>query len=220
MSAGAIPGIGDLLSQAKDIVMKRWKFFLILSVIPSLFSFLGTLLGMNNSAMSAGLLFLFLLLQIVTGVLSYAAIIMGLDNPAMTDWMAGYKQAKSKFWTLVWVSILVSIVVGVGLILLVIPGIYLAIIFGFAPFVIILEGVRGWKAAERSRDLVKGHWWAVFGRLLVLQIIITVIVMVLGGIVGGLRSNILIAIVSFILPTILWPFYFAYMYLVYKALKK
>src|SRR5271165_380751 len=75
--------------------------------------------------------------------------------------------------------ILVGIVAGIGIvigfILVVIPGLILLTIWAvFAP-VIVLERPPGLKALGRSRELVRGNGWQVFGVILVLFVGVGVI---------------------------------------------
>ncbi len=74
---------------------------------------------------------------------------------------------KDKVAPFFWVSLLRGLMVLAGLILLVIPGIIFSIWFCLAQYVFVFEGKKGLAASWRSKDLVKGYGWAVFGRLLV-----------------------------------------------------
>jgi hypothetical protein len=51
----------------------------------------------------------------------------------------------------------------IGLLLLIIPGIWLAIRWYFTPQAVVVDGRRGVAALERSAELVAGCWWRVFG---------------------------------------------------------
>lgn len=73
------------------------------------------------------------------------------------------------FWTLlvsIAAAILVALVVGLGFILLILPGIYLAVGLAFTAFFVILDGKGPVESMSASRALVKGRWWSVFGTLL------------------------------------------------------
>ena len=50
--------------------------------------------------------------------------------------------------------------------LLVVPGIFLLVLFCFAPIFVVLEGEGPIKALKSSWKMVKGRWWSVFGSLL------------------------------------------------------
>ena len=65
------------------------------------------------------------------------------------------------------VSVLVGLAVIGGLILFIIPGIYIAIRLCVSIEALVVEGRRGTEAMGRSWGLVGGHWWHAFGTLVV-----------------------------------------------------
>ena len=58
--------------------------------------------------------------------------------------------------------------IGVGLVLCVLPGIYLAVGYTFALPLIIDKKYDFWTAMEVSRRVANRHWWTLFGLVLVL----------------------------------------------------
>jgi TRAP-type C4-dicarboxylate transport system permease large subunit len=72
--------------------------------------------------------------------------------------------------------------VGIGFLLLIIPGIILLVMFSVAIPVVVVENRRGTDAMRRSWELVSNHFWHVLGVILVAAI--------LAGIVSGLVSAI------------------------------
>lgn len=56
-----------------------------------------------------------------------------------------------------------------GLVLLVVPGIYLAVRWAFVVPSVAIDGARGADAVRRSSSLVQGRWWRVLGSLLVIE---------------------------------------------------
>jgi hypothetical protein len=97
--------------------------------------------------------------------------------------------------------ILVGIVAGIGIligfILIIIPGLILITIWSvFAP-VIVLERPGGLKALGRSRELVKGNGWQVFGVIVVLVIgvgIVSAIIEAVGD-AGGTGVSIVVRVI-------------------------
>ncbi len=85
-------------------------------------------------------------------------------------------------------TILVSIAVIGGLFLLIIPGVWLAIMFNMYTPVIAIEGKGPMDAVKRSFELVKGHFWETVGFLLIV------------GLVGGAAGQLfqLVAIPLFV----------------------
>lgn len=65
-------------------------------------------------------------------------------------------------------SILYALMVGVGLVLLIVPGVILAIVYAFYGFVIVDRGESTFAALRRSADLTRGHRGELFAFGLVL----------------------------------------------------
>ena len=65
------------------------------------------------------------------------------------------------------VSVLVGLATVAGLILFVIPGIYIGVRLAVSIEALVVEGRRGTQAMAWSWELVGGRWWRAFGTLLV-----------------------------------------------------
>jgi hypothetical protein len=77
---------------------------------------------------------------------------------------------------LVIAGILAGIAIGIGLLLLIVPGLYLLTIWAVLAPVIVIERSEVMSAFGRSRELVRGNGWPVFGVILVLfllQLVVT-----------------------------------------------
>jgi len=78
--------------------------------------------------------------------------------------------------------ILVGIVAGIGevigFILIVVPGLILLTIWSVAAPVVVLENPGGLRALGRSRELVSGSGWQVFGVIFVLDIVVVAVALV------------------------------------------
>ena len=85
------------------------------------------------------------------------------------------------FWPLVAVSILFGLGVGLGFVLLIIPGLFLLVIWSVVAPVTVLERPGAFHAFGRSRALVRGNGWNVFG-VIVLVFLAVVVVSVAVGI--------------------------------------
>jgi hypothetical protein len=75
--------------------------------------------------------------------------------------------------------ILVGIVAGVGIvigfILIIVPGLILITIWSVAAPVVVLEHPGVFAALSRSRELVRGNGWQVFGVILVLDVLVVIV---------------------------------------------
>jgi len=213
-----LPSFSDLFNGAKQLVMKRKELFFTLAALPSLIQLVGVIILATMPAL-APLTFLLMLVSIVLTFFVTIAMVKAVANETMTDWKKAFNESKSLFWPYFLASILVGIVILIGFVLFIIPGIYLSIALGFYYFTLILENKRGWDSAQASKDLVKGYWWAVFGRILLFAIVIAVIAGILGGIVEILDSEILSGVLSALINIVVTPFGVAFSYLIYKSLK-
>src|SRR5206468_8644143 len=70
----------------------------------------------------------------------------------------------------------------IGFVLCVVPGVIAMLWFMFTPPAVMLEGLGGTKALQRSKQLAKGY----LGRNFLLLILMVIIGAVIGGIVGGI----------------------------------
>ena len=64
-------------------------------------------------------------------------------------------------------GILAAIGIGIGFILLIVPGLYLLTIWSMLVPVIVIEGRSAGEAFTRSREVVRGNGWSVFGLILI-----------------------------------------------------
>jgi hypothetical protein len=117
----------------------------------------------------------------------------------------------------IWVSLLVGLGVGIGSLLLVVPGVYLFVAWSVAVPVLLGENLRGRPALRRSRELVRGRWWSCAGVLvlafLLAIIVAAVILLVLTGILGSNGSDTALffeqGVSSLIANTLVLPFWVA-----------
>jgi len=108
-----------------------------------------------------------LLAPLYTGQYLLALKVVREEPASLRDLFRGY----CRCGTLVVVSVLVSLLVAVGFFLLIIPGIFWALTFAFAPVVVLNQRSRGdgsprigaIAALRRSKDLTEGHRDVLFG---------------------------------------------------------
>jgi hypothetical protein len=92
------------------------------------------------------------------------------------------------FWPLVAVSILFGIGVGIGFILVIIPGLILLTIWSVVAPVTVLERPGVFAAFGRSRELVRGNGWRVFGVIVVVFLAVAVISIIVGAATSSLGA--------------------------------
>jgi hypothetical protein len=85
---------------------------------------------------------------------------------------------------LVVAGILAGLAIGIGLLLLIVPGLFLLTIWAVLAPVIVIERKDAISSFGRSRALVRGHGWQVFGVIIVLfvlQFVVTAVIQALAN---------------------------------------
>lgn len=88
--------------------------------------------------------------------------------------------------TVVAVSIVAGIAIAIGFVLIIVPGLYLMTIWSVVVPAVVLEKLGVFDSLGRSRALVKGYGWTVFGVIVVTFLIDVAASIVLGIVLVGL----------------------------------
>jgi hypothetical protein len=119
----------------------------------------------------------FLVLLFLVGLLSFyfKATLIRVEDDISSDRVGGccdaYRVAFLKFPTYFVASLVFLFVVMVGLVLFVIPGIYLSVLLMFFLFSILVDGDDVMASIKRSARIVWGNWWRTMIILLVVGFI-------------------------------------------------
>ena len=92
------------------------------------------------------------------------------------------------FWPLLAVSLLFGLGVGIGFVLLIVPGLILTVIWSVVAPVTVLERPGVFAAFSRSQELVRGNGWNVFGVIVVVFLAVAVVSIAAGVLAAGLGS--------------------------------
>ena len=119
-----------------------------------------------------------LMYLVLTGAITraVAAEVAGQDPGVEQSYRFGFHRLGS----VLLVSVLVGLATIGGLILFIIPGIYIGFRLCVSIEALVVEGRRGTEAMGRSWGLVGGHWWHAFGTV----------------VVGGLLTGIVNAVIT------------------------
>jgi len=114
-----------------------------------------------------------LLYQVLTGAITrtIATEVAGQDLGVEQSYRFGF----ARLGPILVVSILVGLATLLGLIVFIIPGIYIGVRLAVSIQALVVEGKRGTEAMRRSWDLVGGHWWHAAFTLLVAALITGVV---------------------------------------------
>ncbi len=100
-----------------------------------------------------------------------------VDAPVNATSIFGYY---NKALTLLLTLIIMYVMLTIGFVLLVIPGIYLSIAYILAMPLVVEKNLSPWQALEASRKAISKNWFTVFGFMIVMGLILFVSALPLG----------------------------------------
>lgn len=122
------------------------------------------------------ILYLFVYFTIsVSGILAVDGVVSGHKKEIKPLYKAAWKKV-AKYLLL---SMLAGMAVVFGGILLIIPGIIFMVWFSFAQFELVLNDLGVIKSLGRSRNLVRGRFWKVLGRMFVFGLFAIIVQLIL-----------------------------------------
>lgn len=186
-------------AHARHLLTIALVIYLVASVLEAVLGLLGVL-----GALLAGIV------SIMAGFVLQATLVKAVEDvrDGRADLSLGetLQAARPTMGRVAGASILAAIGIAIGLVLLIVPGLFLLTIWCMIVPVIVLEGAGVGAAFERSRQLVRGYGWQVFGTLVLVFVVLLVAGLVLGLILSPLADvvgNFLSGVVS---GTLVAPF--------------
>ena len=153
----------------------------------------GVISGVLESSDSLLLTLLGTVVYIAAGVLytGYVVKLVQDVRDGRRDHSVGelFESAAPYIGTLILNGILAAIAIGIGLALLIVPGLILITIWAVIAPAIVVEGAGVIGAFGRSRELVRGNGWAVFGAIVLAYLIILVVSFVTAGIGDAIADD-------------------------------
>jgi hypothetical protein len=190
--------VGGTLSEAWGLYTRFFRRFFVIAaivylVVDLLNAVVGTVVGHG-----AGIA---VLLALVTTVVSLVgtfwlqgALVYAVEDvrDGRVDATVGevFERVRPYLGTLIVAGILAALGIAVGLVLLVVPGLILLTWWSLIVPVVVLEGKPVGEAFSRSRELVRGHGWTVFG--------VVVITAILSAVASGIIQSIFSFLGSFL----------------------
>lgn len=167
----------------------------------------------------ASIMFLFYIMISVLAKIALALVIK--ENPTEFSIIDMLKKSRLYFGKYLWLIFLSGILVALWTMLFIIPGIIFMIYYSFSIWVFLDLGLKGKAALNKSKELIKSYWWAVFGRFIFPLVIFIIIIIIPSGFMEPKSqvANIYSFIMS-IFSILLTPFFTAYLFNMYKNLKE
>lgn len=184
--------VGGVLKRSFNTFFANFVPFCVLALIfylPTLFLGFSQLGELESGIPSGdptgeiiGTILSFILTYILVGALVYGTVQHLLGQKASIGDIVS--RGMRAIGPVIVIAILLSLVIGIGFALLVIPGIFLSVAYAVVIPAAVVErpGIMG--AFKRSWELTKGYRWQVLGVLLVLLVIIFFFAFVVGA-TGG-----------------------------------
>ncbi|HVS78931.1 MAG TPA: YciC family protein [Candidatus Saccharimonadales bacterium] len=143
-----------------------------------------------------GFSFFWLLIVALAGtavqIMAQAAQLDAVEHRRL-DFEILWKSVKKFFWPMLALYFVMSVIIGIGLFLLIVPGVILMRRYIFAPYILLEKNVGVWDALEKSAALSRLNTGSVYGILGVMLLIALVTVI---PVIGGLASFVLGALYS------------------------
>jgi len=130
-------------------------------------------------------------------------------------------RAVSRAVPLVFGSILLVLIVSLGMLLFVLPGIYWGVRLAFTLYAIALEDKGATEGLGYSWNLVRGRWWGVFWAFLAVGLIFGIAILMISFFVGGILGDTLgAAVVGNAAATVVAPILDIYTVLLFRSLQQ
>jgi hypothetical protein len=204
--AAALPsrGVGGILSEAFRLYRRHWRPLLAIAAVVAVpLTLLQYWLGdwvTSQLEFEQGLtgfratlpIWLLNLLAVIVALLMYQ-VLTGAITRAVAAELAGedlsveqsYRFGFARLGSILLVSILAGLAIMGGLLLFVVPGIYIVVRLTVSIQALVVEGGRWSQALSRSWALVEGHWWHAFATLLAATLLTGVISAVITAAFSG-----------------------------------
>jgi hypothetical protein len=161
--------VGAVFSQALATLQSKLLFFV----------FTGLMVGVASLVGDDGggpLVLIGILLTLVVGAVAQILTVRATTGPlgadAGAEFVPAIQAALPKFVPVFLTSLLVQVLVSLGMVFLIVPGVFLAVMLLVSTVACILEDRSPVEALKRSRELTRGNRWRVLGLVLILALLV------------------------------------------------
>jgi hypothetical protein len=193
--------VGDILDRGLKLLLARLGTFYAINVIvlspiiliKLVLPFLAGAGGqptLGQAGAALGGLFAVLVLAIILGPFGNAATLHVISQEFVGQRATvgdAFRFALHRFGRLLFASLLAGLLVGVGALFCLVPGILFMIWYVFVGQVVIVEGLKGERALSRSKKLTEGY----VGRILGIGLLLVILLGIFGAAYGVLQKTVL-----------------------------
>jgi len=174
--------IGEVLSEAWSLYKRfLWQFFLTALVVFAVLDLLSALAAAAAGDSVTAEIF-WAVIAFTIGIVGYFWVQGALvelvrdvrDGRADRSIGETYAAVRPRLPALITAGILAALGIGIGFLLLIVPGLILLTFWSMLVPVIVIEGSSAGDSFKRSFDVVRGHGWPVFGLILITFITVAI----------------------------------------------
>ncbi len=199
-------------AHAVHLLTIAFAIYLVAAVAAALLALIGGLFGALLGSV----------VELFAAFLVQAALVKAVqdvrDGRADLSFGETVSAAAAYIWPVAGASILAGIAIAVGLILLIVPGLYLITIWAVIVPVIVIERSGALASFARSQQLVRGRGWHVFGTLVLVFVILLAVDLVFGLIFVALPVLVRSGLSTVVSGTLVAPFLALVVTLIYYRL--
>jgi len=210
-----------VIGEAWGVYKAHWRHLLTISfitylVVAVITAVLAALLTWAGALLGA-------LISLIAVFWLQAALVKAVedvrDGRADLSLQETFDAAKPRLGSVIVAGILAALAITIGLLLLIVPGLFLMTIWAVIVPVIVLEGKSAGESFSRSRELVRGNGWGVFGVILLVILLLIGFEIVLGLVLTPLADWLRGFISNIVSGTLTAPFIAVVLTLLYFRLR-
>jgi hypothetical protein len=213
--------VGEPIGEGWAIYKRFWQHllplafvtYLVISLIALVLTLVAGILGALASVVVA-IAGIFLLQGAL--VEAVADVRDGRADLSLTE---TFGRVVPKLGSIVAAGLLAGIAIAIGLVLIVVPGLFLLTIWSVVVPVIVLESTGAMESFGRSRALVKGYGWTVFGVIVITFLINLAVKIVISIVLAGLSDDLRSYLSDVVANTLISPFIAATLTCMYFRLR-
>ena len=218
--------VGGILGEAWKLYTRFFtRFFVIALIVYLVVNLLNALVG-SLFGHGAGIAVLLALITLVISIVGtfwlQGALVYAVsdvrDGTIDTTVSQVFERIRPLLGTLIPAGLLAGLGIAIGFIFLIVPGLVLLTWWCLIVPVIVLEGKQIGESFTRSRELVRGHGWTVFGVVVISGLLVFISSAIIESIFSFLGSFLRYWIGGSIASAIVGPFFAVALTLVYYAL--
>jgi len=183
--------IKNLVNNSATLFKNNFKLLFLLGIIGSIPISLSEYINVNYEGTlfsTASYVIAYLIFGWTMMSLTYAS--WKLLNDENVNIQESLSSVSNSFFRFILSMILYFLLLFVGLILLILPGLYLGTIFSFCYIPIILEHKNVIEGFKISKNLIKGYFWVIL-LIGIIVVAVSIVFYIISGLLGGVTKEVL-----------------------------